>query len=35
MADGSVIQTTPASLNSAVIAATNGAPVTTYRWVIP
>ena len=35
MADGSVCQTTPATLNAAVIAAANGAPVTTYRWVIP
>jgi len=35
MADGSVQQTTVNTLNSAVIAATNGAPVATYRWVIP
>ena len=35
MADGSVQQTTINTLNSAVIAATNGAPVATYRWVIP
>ncbi len=35
MADGSVQQTTSDGLNSAVIAATNGAPVATYRWVIP
>ena len=35
MADGSVLQTTPATLNAAIINATNGAPVTTYRWVIP
>jgi len=35
MADGSVMQTTPAILNSAVIAATNGAPASTYRLVIP
>jgi type II secretory pathway pseudopilin PulG len=35
MVDGSVQQTTIGSLNSAVIAATNGAPVTTYGWVIP
>ncbi len=35
MADGSVQQTTVNTLNSAVIAATNGTPVTTYRWVIP
>jgi prepilin-type N-terminal cleavage/methylation domain-containing protein/prepilin-type processing-associated H-X9-DG protein len=35
MADGSVIQTTVDTLNSLVIAATNGAPFTTDRWVIP
>ena len=35
MADGSVFQTTPSTLNAVVIAATNGAPVTSYRWVIP
>ncbi len=35
MADGSVQQTTVNTLNSAVTAATNGAPVATYRWVIP
>ena len=35
MADGSVQQTTGNTLNSAVINATNGAPVSTYRWVIP
>ncbi|HXR04034.1 MAG TPA: hypothetical protein VN836_04925 [Verrucomicrobiae bacterium] len=35
MADGSVLQTMPNTLNAAVINATNGAPVTTYRWVIP
>jgi prepilin-type processing-associated H-X9-DG protein len=35
MADGSVQQTTSSSFNSAVIAATNGAPVSTYRLVIP
>ena len=35
MADGSVMQTTSNTLNSAVIAATNGTPFTTYRWVIP
>lgn len=35
MADGSVQQTTINTLNSAVIAATNGAPVSTYRLVIP
>jgi prepilin-type processing-associated H-X9-DG protein len=35
MADGSVQQTTPAILNAAVINATNGVPVATYRWVIP
>jgi prepilin-type processing-associated H-X9-DG protein len=35
MADGSVQQTTINTLNSAVIAATNGAPVNTYRLVIP
>ncbi len=35
MADGSVQQVTADLLNSAVIAATNGAPVATYRWVIP
>ena len=34
-ADGSVSQTTPATLNAAVIAATNGAPYSTYGWVIP
>jgi len=35
MADGSVQQTTGNTLNSAVVNATNGAPVATYRWVIP
>lgn len=35
MADGSVLQTTPNTLNAAVINATNGAPVTSYGWVIP
>jgi len=35
MADGSVQQTTPTSLYAAIINATNGAPATTYRWVIP
>ncbi|MGA3283901.1 MAG: type II secretion system protein [Verrucomicrobiota bacterium] len=35
MADGSVWQTTSTSLNAAVINATNNAPVTTCRWVIP
>ena len=35
MADGSVQQTTSSIFNSAVIAATNGAPVATYRLVIP
>jgi prepilin-type processing-associated H-X9-DG protein len=35
MADGSVVQATSTSLNAAVINATNGAPVATYRWVIP
>jgi prepilin-type processing-associated H-X9-DG protein len=35
MADGSVQQTTSITLNSAVIAAINGATVATYRWVIP
>lgn len=35
MADGSVQQTTPTSLYAAVINATNGAPATMYRWVIP
>ena len=35
MADGSVQQTTSSSLNSAAIAATNGAPVSTFRLVIP
>jgi len=35
MADGSVMQTTSNILNSAVIAATNGTPVVTYRLVIP
>jgi|SRR5208282_160844 len=35
MADGSVQQTTAGSFNSAVIAATNGAPVSTFRLVIP
>lgn len=35
LADGSVQQTTVNFLNSAVIAATNGTPVTTYGWVIP
>jgi prepilin-type processing-associated H-X9-DG protein len=35
MADGSVQMTVPTTLNAAVINATNGAPVTTYRWVIP
>jgi prepilin-type processing-associated H-X9-DG protein len=35
MADGSVQQTTINTLNSAVIAANNGAPVNTYRLVIP
>ena len=35
MADGSVQQTTPTTLNSSVIAATNGVPVTTYRLAIP
>jgi prepilin-type processing-associated H-X9-DG protein len=35
MADGSVQQTTPAGLNAAIIAATNGAPVSSYGWVIP
>jgi prepilin-type processing-associated H-X9-DG protein len=35
MADGSVQQTTIGSLNWAVVAATNGAPVNTYRLVIP
>ena len=35
MADGSVQQTTPSSLWTTIIAATNGAPVSTYRWVIP
>ncbi len=35
MADGSVQQTTSDTFNLAVIAATNGAPVSTYRLVIP
>jgi prepilin-type processing-associated H-X9-DG protein len=35
MADGSVQQTTSGGLNSAVIAATNGAPASMYRLVIP
>jgi len=35
MADGSVQQTIGNTLNSAVVNATNGAPVATYRWVIP
>jgi len=35
MADGSVQQTTIGSFNSAVIAATNGAPTSMYRLVIP
>ena len=35
MADGSVQQTTSDIFNSAVIAATNGAPGSTYRLVIP
>jgi prepilin-type processing-associated H-X9-DG protein len=35
MADGSVQQTTPYSLNWAVGAATNGTPFATYGWVIP
>jgi hypothetical protein len=35
MADGSIQQTTPSSLWTAMIAATNGAPVATCRWVIP
>jgi len=35
MADCSVLQATSDSLTAAVINATNGAPVTTYRWVIP
>lgn len=35
MADGSVQQTTVNTLNSAVVNATNGVPIMTYRWVIP
>ena len=35
MADGSVQQTAPATLNAAVITSTNAAPVATTRWVIP
>jgi hypothetical protein len=35
MADGSVQQTTSNTLNSLVIAATNGTPVAAPRWVIP
>ena len=35
MADGSVQQTTGNTLNSAVVNATNGAPVSSYGWVIP
>jgi prepilin-type processing-associated H-X9-DG protein len=35
MADGSVQQTTPTTLNAAVIAVTNNASLTMYRWVIP
>jgi len=34
-ADGSVSQTMPNTLNFGVIAATNGTPFSTYRWVIP
>jgi len=35
MADGSVQQHTPATLNAAMIATTNGTAFSTYRWVIP
>jgi len=35
MADGSVMQVTSDTLNSLVIAATNGAPANMYRLVIP